>query len=1275
MPRSLSEPTHTTITTEAGGPDPAAGAYVGQVPAPGAHQQRSAPQEGQSSARALLHAEHLLLVQQQRVAAASVPGADGRPGASHAAAAAGGARRSGGSRSQLVRSRSSSLGQQAEAALLSRMGPAAFGGEASAAAAVHFQSRSHRRPDIDSAVAAVAAAARSSLHREEPAEVSGGAAVPVGQRRAAIRAHVDDGAAAHTATASASLLRSSDSAAAAAGPHAAPTLRPPTLVPYYGGFRQLSGSSSSPSPLPGGQPGEAQQQTQQQVGTAGTGVAAGVALAGANTSAAAGTTVSGSNSVLFSATCRLPSGAAAHAVASGTGGAGGGGASAGLDHISLFPITRHMPHAAPLTAVPEATTIEDDGTLGTDGMGLARDAAIGLSVDRGLIHVGGVGHSTAAGFSMHGGLVSGGGAITTGGTAQAAGAHAAGVSGHSTTGTAWTASMDMIPAAAAAAAASEARRRQALQHYQPHPPQQQVPGQQQQQQQQPAEFSLQARGPAFGSAEQQPQPQPARPLSDPQSQAQRQQQQQQQAGIWGAAHAAQAAAAPSAPPPQAMSARWRAADADGAATQPGPLAAAATVSGASGINGNGGAGGGGGGGGGVQGVLQRLGSRKSSREQSSGRLPVVAGKPGRLPRHATQVAFLQMLQFGSTGAVPLHQLATCDINRLSRELFALQWVGQGGGGAVFQAAWQGATVAVKFLLAQHPAHVDATALEAMVSMAVRHPNVVHTYCAEVTRLTEASFAEPPGHPVDEDGTGRPWGCGADDTSHSASALYNALMMSSCAGTDHMLTGGPQRARSRLQHMSNAMDAGATAGSGGGTPQQPHQQQQQQQQPGAPVLPQRLSRGGGSAGQTFSLLSGGGAAADVPARRTQTQLEVVRAEAARPTGGGGAGTAAAAAAATHVDTPGTESLFFSEEGFGEPDPASHGMGWSVRQVLSYLKARPGMYLTHIIMEHCDRGSLLSAIKRGVFSMEGLPEDSGSFIAAAAAATAAAAMGSTGGGGLLASSSTALGAGMQTSRTSVTAAMAAAGLASGAGGGGGGEVASPTRLSRRVVLRALLRTARDVAQGMCHLHANGIIHGDLKPGNVLLRGCRTDRRGFVAMVADFGLSKLTHGDKPLELHHWSTVTVMAPEVIMGRWLKASDVWAFGVLLWSLLSGDTMPYGQANVQQILRGVAAGTLKPEWPANAHPALVRLGKACLSTNPDMRPSFDAIAKVLTKIEGNIRNELRVQRAAELQQLQQLQLHGESSASSTVGGRFTRGSRGLSGAVVHPLEKLRTSIA
>ena len=59
--------------------------------------------------------------------------------------------------------------------------------------------------------------------------------------------------------------------------------------------------------------------------------------------------------------------------------------------------------------------------------------------------------------------------------------------------------------------------------------------------------------------------------------------------------------------------------------------------------------------------------------------------------------------------------------------------------------------------------------------------------------------------------------------------------------------------------------------------------------------------------------------------------------------------------------------------------------------------------------------------------------------------------------------------------------------------------------RVTYRALLRTAREVAQGMTHLHARGVIHADLKPANVMLKSSRVDRRGFVAQVTDFGLSR--------------------------------------------------------------------------------------------------------------------------------------------------------------------------
>lgn len=55
------------------------------------------------------------------------------------------------------------------------------------------------------------------------------------------------------------------------------------------------------------------------------------------------------------------------------------------------------------------------------------------------------------------------------------------------------------------------------------------------------------------------------------------------------------------------------------------------------------------------------------------------------------------------------------------------------------------------------------------------------------------------------------------------------------------------------------------------------------------------------------------------------------------------------------------------------------------------------------------------------------------------------------------------------------------------------------ARYAVQRALLRTAQEIAKGMEYIHDFDIVHGDLKPGNVLLKTHKVDRRGYIAKVS--------------------------------------------------------------------------------------------------------------------------------------------------------------------------------
>ena len=154
---------------------------------------------------------------------------------------------------------------------------------------------------------------------------------------------------------------------------------------------------------------------------------------------------------------------------------------------------------------------------------------------------------------------------------------------------------------------------------------------------------------------------------------------------------------------------------------------------------------------------------------------------------------------------------------------------------------------------------------------------------------------------------------------------------------------------------------------------------------------------------------------------------------------------------------------------------------------------------------------------------------------------------------------------------------------------------------------LRTAVQVADALDHAHRQGVVHRDLKPGNIMLT------RDSVKLL-DFGLAKLKERDEQVPTDATQslltaagtivgTVPYMAPEQIEGHDVDArTDIFSFGVILYEVLSGRRPFAGDSRASLMAAIVAAeppplSSLQPRTPA----ALERLTLRCLAKDPDDR--------------------------------------------------------------------------
>lgn len=159
------------------------------------------------------------------------------------------------------------------------------------------------------------------------------------------------------------------------------------------------------------------------------------------------------------------------------------------------------------------------------------------------------------------------------------------------------------------------------------------------------------------------------------------------------------------------------------------------------------------------------------------------------------------------------------------------------------------------------------------------------------------------------------------------------------------------------------------------------------------------------------------------------------------------------------------------------------------------------------------------------------------------------------------------------------------------------------------REVAAIGRQVADGLAAAHAAGVVHRDIKPGNVLIA---EDGR---AKITDFGVSRAVDDVQLTRTGMIAgTPAFLAPEVARGQEpTSASDVFALGATLYAAVEGEP-PFGlDDNAYALLHKVATGAVRP--PEHAGP-LTALLMRLLSNEPMDRPTAAQARDALTAISG-----------------------------------------------------------